>query len=186
MTGLLSAGGGALLALTAAAASAQAVGDAPATTSEIVSAITDCARAVTPSGFDAKVLADAGWKSGGKGQASMRGVPVEQRQFARAGGNVVNVVQLAGENNATCVTVAKLASAAQVGEVRMALVRQFGVLDFASYDGDRGFKSFLRSTAPQDIDSTMIGDRQRFTLKVDQSGGTPSVTIFMTPKKADQ
>ena len=186
MTGRLPLLAGAACLVLAAAAGARSVGDTPAETSEIVSAVSDCATAVMTSGFDAQRLVGAGWKYSGKGQASMRGVPVEQRQFAREGGNVVNVVQLAGQDSATCVTVARLSSAAQAGEIGMALVREFGALDFASYNGDRGFKTFLRSTAPQDIDNTMIGNRHRFTIKVDQTGEAPSVTILMTPKKAEQ
>ena len=131
-------------------------------------------------------MADAGWKSGGGGKSKLGAIPLEQYYFGREGGNVINVVQVAGSLGTSCVTIAKLSAESQLAEIRAGIARQFAATAFADYPGDVPFKAFLLKAAPTDAGKTMIGDRQRFAIATATIGGQPSIKIVMTPKRVEQ
>jgi hypothetical protein len=173
------------IALTAVAASAAAAAappsvagqaaplDSAAKTEEIVQAIGNCMQAVGPNrSVNPSKLDQLGWTRLPSPQAPGEGVI---GQYSR--GNVVNEIALL-QRAAGCKTKAKLATPAQIGDIRVAMIAQLGLAGFDEYQGKAGFKAAMLQQFGDSVrDKLLFKAGNSFTIEPTGDGAASFVVI---------
>ncbi len=161
-----------------------AVGDQPASAEELVGAVVDCTKVVTPGKVDLPALKEMGWRFGGTQKRSLGSIALEEHLFGREGGNVIQMVQVTGGISATCMSVGRLRTEAEIADLRQRLIVATGVKPFADYPGDVAFKATMERSSPQARERILIGDKQRFTVMSNAKDGAYIVKVMMIPKRS--
>ena len=162
------------------------IGSVPASSAEILDAVGDCVRFVKHHGqVDHEGIKAAGWKYAGKQEQPGQGLMPASTKIYLGKDNVIMVLHLTGMS-AGCQAVGKITDLVQRDEVRSGIASRFGARPFSDYKGDEAFKAGMaRQLKPEQLDSIMISDADRFTVMALEKDGARSLSIMMIPRILD-
>jgi len=181
-------GGAALAALLLAGSAAAATPPpaaarpGPSETAAILRGVRACANGIVAHDFFPKKFAADGWVPGGRKQVVMGGVPVQRLLYARSAGGVLDSVLISNAGSVTCSTTARVASAAQVSEIREAIRSEFQAQSFAAYKGEEAFKAFIKRTFPGRESDFLFSPGRAFSIEFIAGAGDRRVTIVVMPR----
>jgi hypothetical protein len=181
-------GGAALTALLMAGSAAAAppppavARPGPSETAAILRGVRACANGVVAHDFFPKKFAADGWVPAGRKEVVMGGVPVQRLLYVRSAGGVLDSVLISRAGSVTCSTTARVASAAQVSEIREAVRSEFRAQSFAAYKGEEAFKAYISRTFPGREGDFLFSPGRTFSIEFMAGAGDPRVTIVVMPR----
>lgn len=171
------------LAVAGPAQAADAERPVPSETSAILRGVRACANGVVPGDFYPKKFAADGWLAAGRKEVDMGAGPVQRLMYVRSEGGVLVSVLITKAGSVSCSTMARVASASQVSEIKDAIAAEFKTQSFADFQGDEAFKAYVLKTIPGGEANILFSRERRFSIDFSADSSDPKINVLVVPRR---